>query len=457
MRWRIAVAVVLALLAIASPAAGDLATGTVTDPIDNAALPLDVASATLDDSNGTVTLTVRTHAAFADQTTAFTWMLQGRDEDNPDAIVGASYDEQAGEIRALLLASPGGTVTATRPDDRTLVLTLARSALGDLGALSYIVISGDDYDQDGHAEETEVDQAPDAFDAAVFRYGGVDRIQTALIAWGSDNEDAVVLARSDDFADALAGVPLAVANNAPILLTPSDRLDDRVRSALTQRLDRGRRVFLLGGPSALSPAIADQLTADGYEVVRLFGADRFETSVVIARDGLSSPDVAVVTTGSTFADALSAGAAAAVAGGSVLLTNGSSMPASVRSYLDTVAPSQRWAVGGPAAAAAPEAQPIVGNDRYDTAALVATTFFGQQPVGAAIVSGENFPDALAAGPVVAGGDDVGPVLLTHPSELPASTSGYLDQFAPSIELAAIFGGTQAIAAAVAEQVEAAIR
>lgn len=458
MRWRIALVVTLFALfgGGAMPAGAALATGTVTDPVD-AAVPLDVASATLTDSNGTVTLTVTTHEPFTDEATAFTWMIQGRDEDNPDAFAAADFDQQSGEIRAFLVASPGGTVTASRPDERTLVLTFARNALGPMGPLSFLMVAGDDTDGDGEYEEGEVDSAPDSFDAAVFRFAGADRIATALVAWGANNDDAVVLARSDDFADALAGVPLAVANNAPILLTPSDQLDSRVRSALQQRLERGRRVFLLGGPSALSPAIAEQLTADGYEVVRLFGADRFETAVVIARDGLGSPDVVVLTTGAIFADALSAGAAAAVVRGAVLLTDGTTMPPAVRSHLDTATPGERWAVGGPAATAAPEAQAIVGDDRYETAVFVADAFFGDAPVGAGIVSGENFPDALAAGAVVVGGDEVGPVLLTRPAELPASTSLYLDRHSDSIESAAIFGGTQAIAAPISEQVETAIR
>lgn len=457
MRWRIALLTLLVMAGSVPPSAADLATGTVTDPVEDPALPLDIASANLSDTNGTVTLTVTTHAPFADDATAFTWMLQGRDEDNPDAVVAADFDEANGEVRAFLVASPGGTVTPSRPDDRTLVLTFARNALGPMGPLSYIVIAGDDTDNEGEFEEGEVDQAPDEFEAAVFRFAGSDRIDTALAAWGTNNDDAVVLARSDDFADALAGVPLAVANNAPVLLTPSDHLDSRVQSALRRRLEPGRRVFLLGGPSALSPAIADALSADGYEVVRLFGADRYETSVVIARDGLGSPDTVLLTTGATFADALAAGAGAAVAGGAVLLTDGTTMPSVVRAHLDATAPSQRWAVGGPAAAAAPDAQAIVGDDRYETAVFVADVFFGDSPVGVGIVSGENFPDALAAGAVVAGGDEVGPVLLTRPAELPASTSLYLDRHAASLQSAAIFGGTQAIAAALSEQIETAIR
>lgn len=452
---RIATASILALLVLARPAAADLATGTVVDP-DDTASPLDIASATLTEEDGAVTVEAVTHEAFADEQTAFVWFLQGRAEDNPDAVVAANYDEQQGEITAVLLADPGGTVTVSRPSPESIRLVFARSALGDLGALSFLLTAGDDYDGDGAVEADEADQAPDGFDAAVFRLAGTDRIETALRAWSSQTEEAVVLARSDDYADALAGVPLAVANRAPILLTASAQLDGRVRDAMLTRLPRGARVFLLGGPSALSPLVEQQLRDDGYDVVRLAGADRFDTSVVIARDGLGAPATVLLTTGRFFADALSAGAAAGARGGAVLLTDDRSMPSSVRAYLDANAPTERFAIGGPAAAADPSATPVVGGDRYETAVRVAETFFTGN-VGVAVVSGENFPDALAAGPVAASEDPPAPVVLTRPTALPTPVRTYAEARRDQLQVAVVFGGQRAVTPQVLEEIETAIR
>ena len=61
----------------------------------------------------------------------------------------------------------------------------------------------------------------------VERIQGGSRFLTAVeiskAGWtGATN---IVLARSDDYADALAGVPLAYRLDAPILLTPPSRLD----------------------------------------------------------------------------------------------------------------------------------------------------------------------------------------------------------------------------------------
>ena len=64
--------------------------------------------------------------------------------------------------------------------------------------------------------------------ARVSRVAGTDRIATAVaVSQGSfpaGNAGAVVLARADDYPDALVGGPLAAAKNAPLLLTEGSTL-----------------------------------------------------------------------------------------------------------------------------------------------------------------------------------------------------------------------------------------
>jgi hypothetical protein len=286
------------------------------------------------------------------------------------------------------------------------------------------------------------------------RIGGTDRIDTAIrlstdtfADKGSSSSSllqagAAVLARSDDqgYADALAGTPLAVAKTAPLLLTPSSGLDGRVKSEIERIMPTGRTVYLLGGTTALSPAVASALTSDGYTVVRYSGADRYETATSIA-GGLGNPGTLLLATGQNFPDALSAGAAAAKVGGAVLLTDGSSMPAATRSYLNAHPGAARVAIGGPAAAADPSALKIVGQDRYQTATLVAAHFFSSPPV-VGVASGERFPDAAAGGTHI--GNRSGPLVLVQSSALPSATADYLRANRSSIATAYIYGGTVVI-------------
>lgn len=90
------------------------------------------------------------------------------------------------------------------------------------------------------------------------------------------------LARSDIFPDALSSVGLTHAG--PLLFTEGETLDPATRVELDRVLEPGDVVYLLGGDAAISPAVADQVSAAGYQPVRLAGVDRIETSVEAAHE-----------------------------------------------------------------------------------------------------------------------------------------------------------------------------
>jgi len=123
---------------------------------------------------------------------------------------------------------------------------------------------------------------------------------------GQADADAVVLARGDQYPDALAGVPLAAYKIGPLLLTDPDHLYPGAEGEIRRILPQGKIVYILGGPAAVSPAIDAQLVRDGYKVQRFFGNDRFGTAMAIAKQGLGDPKHVIVATGRGFADALAA-------------------------------------------------------------------------------------------------------------------------------------------------------
>ena len=75
---------------------------------------------------------------------------------------------------------------------------------------------------------------------------------------------------------------------------------------------------------------------------------------------------------------------------------------------------------------------------------MARTFF-TTPGSIGVASGENYPDALAAGPWLAAGD--APLLLTGANTLPSSTTSYVAGLATGTQLHA-FGGPVAVSAGV---------
>jgi YVTN family beta-propeller protein len=259
----------------------------------------------------------------------------------------------------------------------------------------------------------------------VTRLAGADRVGTALAvaqeAFGDGEADSAVLARAGDHPDALAGTPLAVVLGGPLLLTPTETLPSEVAAELTRLLPSGASVHVLGGPGAVSPEVAQAVTELGFSVQRLAGPTRFETAIAIA-ERLGDPPVQLITSGLDFADALSAGAAAAQLGGAVLLTTPEAPQAATEAYLAEHPAEERYAVGGPAARAHPEATAITGATRYETAVAVAERLFDESFV-VGLARGEEFPDALAGGAHVAALG--GPLLLTPGASLHPAVADYI--------------------------------
>ena len=311
----------------------------------------------------------------------------------------------------------------------------------------------------------------------VQRFAGLDRRLTAVLAsqerfaphalgvrQASAVQDqsagAVVLARQDVFADALAGTPLAAVNDAPLLLTPTADLHADTLAEIDRVLADGATIFLLGGEAALSPAVADALD-DRWNVVRIGGATRYETAVLIAQETNANPSTVLVTTGTNFADALTAGAAAAAVDGVVVLSGDSVPVQATTDYLATVAAADVRAVGGPASRAYPAMASIVGDTRFETGLAVAEAFF-TDPAVVGVARGYDFPDGLSGGAHI--GNLGGPLLLvrgtasvdglTHPDNL--GVQDYLVANKASLYAAYVYGGAAAVAEVFSDHLYAAI-
>ncbi len=293
-----------------------------------------------------------------------------------------------------------------------------------------------------------------ATEAPVTRLSGTDRLATAVAvsqnSFPAGNAGAVVLARADDYPDALVGGPLAAARNAPLLLTEGSTLPSETATEVKRVLPAGGTVYVLGGTSAIPTSVTSQLISLGYTVTRYSGADRYATAVAVAT-ALGSPTTVLLATGTNFPDALAAGPAAAHVHGAILLTDGSAVPAETATYLAGV--QVKYAIGGPAAAAVPSATAILGADRYATAAAVATKFFPSSAV-VGVATGTGFPDALAGGAQLAlmGG----PLLLSSAASVPASTSNYLATDHSTLAKVYIYGGTSVLGANVVTELTAAM-
>jgi hypothetical protein len=96
---------------------------------------------------------------------------------------------------------------------------------------------------------------------------------------------------------------------------------------------------------------------------------------------------------------------------------------------------------------------LAGPTRYETAVEVAS--FGVDEAGlqwndVALATGENFPDALAGGPLQGRGGSV--MLLTHAATLTPASNAALTEHKDAIASVRFLGGTGAVSQAVRDSV-----
>jgi ell wall binding domain 2 (CWB2)/Matrixin len=291
----------------------------------------------------------------------------------------------------------------------------------------------------------------------VDRIAGTDRFATAVATSVSTfpaaaSASAVVLASGDSFPDALVGVTLTAAKNAPLLLTSGATLPSATKTEIVRVLPAGGTVYLLGGTASVPNSIATQLSAMGYHTTRYAGTDRFGTALAVAA-ALGNPTTVMLVDGSTFADALVAGPAAASVHAAVLLTNGSSLPATDAAYL-VAHHGTVYGIGTAGHAADPAAIPVFGvGSASSTSAAVAAKFF-PAPTAVGVATSTSFPDALAGGAQVA--HLGGPLLLNAPGAIDNQVASYLTARAPTITIARIYGGTSGVSAAASDAVRSAL-
>jgi len=249
--------------------------------------------------------------------------------DFPDALSGAPV---AGRSTApVLLVAPNAIPDAVRTELQRLKPGRI-VVLGGTGAVS-----------------SRVATQLDALTAgAVTRLAGADRYATSAAiskATFAAGAPKVYIASGQSFPDALSGAPAAGMNDGPVLLVQPGTIPATVREELTRL--RPAEIVILGGNRAVSPTLEPLLLKFSSSVSRLPGADRYATSAEISRASFpAKAQVAYISSGMDFPDALSGAPVAAMYSGPVLLTSTTSIPDAVKTELLRLKPERIVILGG---------------------------------------------------------------------------------------------------------------
>lgn len=304
-----------------------------------------------------------------------------------------------------------------------------------------------------------------AEDVALQRLEGQDRITTATAVARTGfpgGAGTAVIARADDFPDAMAAAALAGAYEGPVLLSHSGSVPDALKSTLS---DLGvTRAVLVGGKTALSTPVAQFLDGQVGGVHRINGNDRFATAAALADEvarvsGIGTLDgkrTALLASGDSFPDALAAGAIAYKGKHPILLTRSGSLPAPTASAIKRLGIEHVIVLGGTGVVSTPVADAVRslgvsvdrvgGSTRTDTAARIANlglTSFGLDASAAFLVRGDAFADALVAGPTA--GSLGSPILLTaSPGQASTTTQQWFADRCEDVRKIYAVGGSGAI-------------
>jgi len=288
---------------------------------------------------------------------------------------------------------------------------------------------------------------------------------------GGREADHVVLSRDDEFADSLAGS--ALTGDGALLFTDSDALTPATEDEIDRLLGLLGRVYVLGGVNAVSDAVVTDLRAQGYDVQRLWGADRIATALAVADEvravsGITTEVMLArarglaTSPGSGWADSVAGGGVAAGRGMPILLTATDSLDPGVDAWLDSRGVTVTHLLGGPAAlanavaAGVPGAVRHFGADRTGTAAAIAIELAGAVTTGprAFTIVDAARETSWAFGLAAAGlaADNDAPVLLTTGTVTVSTRRLVATCGTPEVDLT-IVGDGQLVSGAVREYLE----
>ncbi|VFC60517.1 N-acetylmuramoyl-L-alanine amidase [Clostridioides difficile] len=265
--------------------------------------------------------------------------------------------------------------------------------------------------------------------APITELTGSDRYETAVKiskeGW-KNGSDKVVIINGDVSIDGIISTPLATTYNAPILLVEKNNVPNSVKSEL-KRLNP-KDIIIIGDESSISKTTANQIKSTvNASQTRLNGSNRYETSLLIAKEIDKNHDVEkvyITNANGGEVDALTIAAKAGQDKQPIILTDKDSITDNTYKWLKSEDLQSAYFIGGPQMISTNVINKVngitkdsvtnnrvYGADRHETNANVIKKFYTDDELEAVLVAKSDvLVDALAAGPLAA--NLKSPILIT---------------------------------------------
>lgn len=283
--------------------------------------------------------------------------------ENVQRISGENRVQTAIEVSKKMFKEGTNKVVLANQDNYSDVLTAAPFAKANNASLLYIssksiskevmseisrlkakeitIIGGEESVDEGLKKELE------KRNFKVDRLSGSDRYKTsAKIAAKliGDKTTTLEIASGENYADALSLNNAAEKDKAPILLVRVNAIDKSVEDVI--KSSKASLINIAGGEKSVSESTkANIKKISNATVNRMGGADRYETSILLAKYS-GAKEVVVVASGENFADALVAAPFSAKQNGAILLTNKEKLGQKAEQFIKDTKFNKSYVIGG---------------------------------------------------------------------------------------------------------------
>ena len=247
----------------------------------------------------------------------------------PDALTGSAL---ATSLNAPIL------LTYTNYAPKTRTIEYIKSNLKKEGTVYLLGSAG--VVPDGYINELKA-----AGFSKFVRLGGSDRYATNLEIVNRMNVKEgtpIFVANSTSFADSLSASPISAAKGMPIFLSFKDYMPEKTMNAIKKI--KPSKIYVVGSNGVITDGLANQLSKIAT-VIRLGGADRYDTCLAINKHFNLDTDNAIIASGLDFPDALTGSVLAAKLNAPIIL-----LPSWVgerqKTYIDSTKMRNLYVLGG---------------------------------------------------------------------------------------------------------------
>ncbi|MDL2310425.1 cell wall-binding repeat-containing protein [Peptostreptococcaceae bacterium OttesenSCG-928-C18] len=172
------------------------------------------------------------------------------------------------------------------------------------------------------------------------RFAGIDTYETSVLVvkdlLATTNKGTAIIMSGANYYDSLSAASLSASKVFPVLCVKPNSLPENVKTAIK---DGGfTDAIIIGGTSTISKSVEDEVKTviKGNKTTRISGANRYSTSVAIAKKYFPNTKIFNIATGKTYADALPGAAVAGVNDSPIIVVGTDTISADLRSYINSL-------------------------------------------------------------------------------------------------------------------------